>query len=236
MIAPLTHAICLHAQSADLEFLNSVRNMLCKLLGSNIIVCKLSAPSSHSEAIKILKSATDGLVVVLAHGTDAYLRGGEYRNGMSGELCEVEKILTRTDLDAFKGKVIFCLSCNSNGLAQDSIDVGALAFVGFDSVPFNRFDETGNPIGTHALVTHCQTLLADAVKASIARFVSGRATLNESVDYLRLWINQKAIAFVRENDGVKERREVAALFLRIGQGVRYHGPLGIRFEISEPGE
>lgn len=229
MTHSLDTAICVHAATDDLKFLNPVRNRLRKLVGNRMIECELAGRASHTAALQILRSATGGLIVILAHGTDDYLRGGEYRNRASDEHGEVERFLTRDDLCVFSGKAVFCMSCASNGLAQSSLDAGAIAFVGFDGIPFNRFDDTGDPIGSPTLVKHCQGLLADAVKAALERFVTGRLTLDETADYLRLWINKNAIAYVRRMTSVKERREVAALFLRVGAGVRYHGPLGIRF-------
>ena len=232
MITPLQNTLCLYAMSADLKFLNPARNRMVKLLCSRLDVCELATRNSHIDALLALKKTTEGFVVVFAHGNSDYLRGGEYYRRSTGESGEVEKFITRADLSAFKGKVVFCLSCESNGLARDCIDAGALAFVGFDEVPFNRFNAAGEPIGSHVLVKHCQELIADAITAALERFLTGLATLDEAVDYLRLWISKKAVDYVRKNNSVKERREVAALFLRVKQGVQYHGPLGIRFELK----
>jgi len=129
----------------------------------------------------------------------------------SGENIEIEKFLTRDDLNAFTGKVVFCMSCDSNELAQASLDAGAIGFVGFDKIPFNRFNDAEEPIGSHVLVKHCQEkLIAPAITAVLERFLTGRASLDEAVDYLRLWITKNAVAYVRQYTSVKERREVAA--------------------------
>jgi hypothetical protein len=229
-MGPLKTSLCLHAQSSDLKFLNPVRNRIAKLLGSQLKAYELTDRASHADAMLALKQAVEGFVVIFAHGSGDYLRGGEYRSRASGENIEIEKFLTREDLGAFNGKVVFCMSCDSNGLAQASIDAGAIAFVGFDKIPFNRFNAAEEPIGSHVLVKHCQEkLLAPAITATLERFVTGRATLDGAVDYLCLWITKNAVAYVREYKSVKERREVAALFLRVKQGIRYHGPSGIRF-------
>jgi len=64
------------------------------------------------------------------------------------------------------GKVVFCMSCDSNELAQASLDAGAIGFVGFDKIPFNRFNDAEEPIGSHVLVKHCQEkLIAPAITA-----------------------------------------------------------------------
>ncbi len=193
-------------------------------------VFELADRASHADAVLTLRQAVEGFVVIFAHGSGDYLRGGENRSRASGENIEIEKFLTRDDLNAFCGKVVFCMSCDSNELAQSSIDACAIAFVGFDEIPFNRFNDAGEPIGSHVLVKHCQEkLIAPAVTAALERFLTGRASLDEAIDYLRLWVTKNAVAYVREYKSVKERREVAALFLKVKDGVRYYGPLGIRF-------
>jgi hypothetical protein len=226
----IRNVLCLHAQSADLKFLNPVRNRMGKLLDNRFRSFELTNQHSNAEAVLALRQAKDGFVVIFAHGSGDYLRGGEYRSRLTGENVEIDKFLTRDEVDAFCGKVVFCLSCDSNGLAEASISAGAIAFVGFDEVPFDRFDAAGNPIGSRVLVQHTQELIADTMKATIERFLTGKSTLNGAVDFLRLWINKHAVAYVRKNTSVKERREVAALFMKINAGIRYHGLLDIRFE------
>jgi hypothetical protein len=232
-MAPLNTSLFLHAQASDLKFLNPVRNRVAKLLGAQLKVFEMTDRASHANAMLALRRAVEGFVVIFAHGSGDYLRGGEYRSRASGESVEIEKFLTRGDLNAFSGKVVFCMSCDSNQLAQASLDAGAIAFVGFDEIPFNRFNDDGEPIGSHVLVKHCQEkLIAPAVATALERFLTGRASLDEAVDYLRLWIAKNAVSYVREYTSVKERREVAALFLKVKDGLRYHGPLGIRFAIK----
>lgn len=236
-MASLTTSLCLHAKSSDLHFLNPVKNRIAKLLESQLRVFELDKQVSHADSVLALRRAVDGFVVIFAHGSGDYLRGGEYRRRATGESVEIEKFLTRDDLSVFSGKVVFCMSCDSNELAQASLDAGAIAFVGFDEIPFNRFNDAGEPTGSHVLVKHCQEkLIAPAITAALERFLTGRATLDEAADYLRLWITKSAVGYVRQYTSVKERREVAALFLKIKDGVRYHGPLGIRFEINKVNE
>lgn len=227
----LTTSLCIHAQSSDLKFLKPVRNRIAKVIGSHMKVHELADPASHAEAMLALKKSVGGIIVIFAHGSGDYLRGGEYRSRTTGENMEVERFLTRADLGAFSGKAVFCMSCDSNGLAEAALGAGAIAFVGFDQIPFNRFDIAGEPIGSHVLVKHCQEkLIAPAITAALERFFTGRATLDEAVDYLGLWISKNAASYVRTYTSVKERREIAALFLKVRAGLRYHGPLGIRFE------
>ena len=204
---------------------------MVKLLGSQLKVFELTDQASHVHAMLALRQVVEGFVVIFAHGSGDYLRGGEYRSRTTGEDVEIEKFLTRDDLKAFSGKVVFCMSCDSNGLAQASLNAGAIAFVGFDGIPFNRFNSSGEEIGSHTLVKHCTELIAGAVQAMLERFLTGRASLEKAVDYLQLWITQKAITYIREMElkGVKDRKEIAALFLKVKAGVKYHGERDVCF-------
>lgn len=226
----LRKVICIRALADDLSFLRTVTNRMTRILDSRFNIFELSNQASHADAILRLRKESYDLAVFFAHGGSDYIRGGEYQIRATGEIIETEKFLTRGDLGIFEGKVVFCMSCNSNDLAQSAIDCGALAFVGFSKIPFNQFDENDNPIGSHVLVKHSQDILAEAVKASLERFVTGRGTLDESVNFLRFFLIRRAIEYVRNNKSVKERREVAALLLQTKNGLLYHGQKGIRFE------
>lgn len=222
-------ALCLHATSDDLKFLNPVKTRLGRLLGARIQTCDFGNQHSCADGLLALKRATHKFVVIMAHGASTYIRSGEYLSRLTGEQQAGGNFLTTADLGPFSGKVVFCLSCDSNGLAEGSIAAGAQAFVGFDDIPFNKFDAAGNPIGSAEFVQHAQKLLATAICATLERFASGQSTLDETVAFLRFWICRDAVRFVREEKMVPKRREIAALMLRVKDGVRYHGPPGIRF-------
>jgi hypothetical protein len=232
MTVLVKQAICVRANADDLKFLRTVTKRMETILGSNVMICELESQASHADAMLKLKTEPYDLALFFAHGGSDYLRGGEYISRATRENVETEKFLTLKDLPIFKDKIVFCMSCDSNGLAQRAIECGAIAFVGFDKIPFNRFDEEGRPIYSQILMTRCQEILAEAVKATLERFVSGQAMLDESVVYLRYYLIKRAIEYVRSKKSISEseRLEVAAFLLQTKDGLRYHGQKGIRFE------
>lgn len=229
MSITLNKAICLHAQANDLKFLNPVRNRMAKLLDRSFQGFSFGDQTSQAAARLALKKAEGSFVVIFAHGGSNYIRGGEYVHRVTREIIEAEKFLTAHDANIFRSKVVFCLSCESNGLAQTSLAAGAQAFIGFDAIPFNRYDANGNLITNHEFELHAQQLIANAIKGTIERFITGRATLDEAVAFLRLWICQDVVRFVGKLQSLKQRREIAALLLRVKDGVRYHGKPDITF-------
>ncbi len=229
MSLKVNKAICLHAQADDLKFLNPVRNRMAKLLGDSFRGFSFGDQNSQTDARLGLEKAEGAFVVIFAHGGSDYVRGGEYMHRTTREIIEAKKFLTLQDAHVLRGKVVFCLSCDSNGLARASLDAGAQAFVGFDEIHFNRYDAEDNPTTNREFEQHAQQLIAEAVKAAVERFVTGKVPLDEAVAFLRLWICQNVVRFVRKLQSFKQRREVAALLLRFKDGVRYHGKLGVQF-------
>lgn len=222
-------AICLHAQAEDLAFLRPVAKRLGKLLNESFRYCYLTGKGSESEARRVLGDARDHFVIILAHGGTGYIRGAEHFDPATQELLVTEKFLTKRDASIFSDKVVFCLSCNSNSLARASLDSGAHTFVGFNDVPFDRFDDQGNPVGRHPFVVHAQALLLKVILATLERFCTGHATIEQAVEFLRLYICKTAVQFVRDNRLIKERFDIAALLLRVKDGVVCHGQGGVSF-------
>ena len=200
-----------------------------KLLVDRFLGVSFGDQASAADALLALKKAEGAFVVIFAHGGSNYIRGGEYVHRITREMVEAQKFLTATESDVFRGKVVFCLSCDSNGLARASLDSGAHAFVGFGDVPFNRYDANGNQITNHEFELHSQQLIARAINATIERFVTGRVTLAEAVAFLKLWICQDVVRFVDKFQKLKQRREIAALLLRVKGGVLYQGEPDVRF-------
>jgi hypothetical protein len=225
----VSEAICIQAQAPDLGFLNDVRNSLRVALADKFRSFKIGDIPSHSDAKRALASAGSTFVVIFAHGGSDYVRGGEYSDRLSGETRIVERFLERKDLGIFRGKVVFCMSCQSANLAADAIEAGAVAFVGFDQIPFHRLDANENVISSGEFNRHAQRLIASAIQSSLLNFITGRLTLDQAVDFTRLWICQKAVRFVREPKRGVDCRNIAALLLKVKDGLCYRGITDVRF-------
>ena len=176
----LAKALCLHAHAADLGFLNPVRNRMGRVIGGGFRGHVLANKASHAQGRFELSSSGRAFVVVFAHGGRSYIRGGGVVNRATGEVIEEPRFVTHRDAALFSDQVVFCLDCDSNELAQSCLSAGALSFVGFDGVPFDRFDENGNPITNHEFEVHTQRLLAGAIMSTMERFLSGKSTLVEA--------------------------------------------------------
>ncbi|RRJ95873.1 hypothetical protein Ga0100231_017970 [Opitutaceae bacterium TAV4] len=224
----------MHAAAGDLSFLNPVRNRMNKILGEKCKTYHFSSQHEQASAKLALKQADHIFVVIMAHGGSSYILGGEYIRRSTGETLAAQNLLTREEISHFENKIIYCMSCNSNDLAQAALDAGAIAFVGFDHIPFVHFDQDGNPIRNTILTQHTQTLIANATKATLENFLTGKSSLRDSIEFLKLWADYHALRFIREYTAVKQRKEIAALFRQMRDGVKYHGETDVRFVIHSP--
>jgi hypothetical protein len=230
--AVVRRTLCVHANVPDLTFLNPVHRLLDRA-GGHAKQMKLTDPRSHIEARAAIAAATNALIVIFAHGGSSYVRGGQYRDRMSRNLAVVERFIELPDMSLFNGKAVFCLSCDSNGLAETSLAAGAIGFVGFDDIPYHRTDADGRIISGPKFTQAAQGLIAAGVEATLIRFIDGRLTLDESLEFMKRWLYQMAVQYVRTST-LSDKREVAASLLKIKDGACYHGVCGIRFLSSSP--
>jgi hypothetical protein len=206
-----------------------VRNSLASKLDGKIDVLRLDSHRSHLDAKLFLNSVGSAFVVIFAHGGTDYIRGGEYRDRLDGSTCVVERFLERSDLHVFHHKVVFCLSCQSKELASDALKAGALAFVGFDQIPYHRIDARGVVISDRRFNQHSQGLIANAISVCLGKFLFGNYTLDRSVEFMRLWICQNAFRVVRDLKSDSSGQNIAALLLKVKDGLCYSGKVNIRF-------
>jgi hypothetical protein len=227
----LDRAILIYARADDLKFLGAVRNKLASILAKRLMVIELKDRRSHGVARDALRNCGASFTIIMAHGGSDYLLGGDYRLPELGEAETRDKFfMLEEHAEIFSGKAVFSLSCDSREMAEACLGAGAIAFVGFGSVPFNIFDDNGDARGNRDLVVHTQRLIADGVRSALSAFVSGKLNLRQAVDHLCLWMSKESVRFVKENASIKDRKIVAALLLQVKNGVRYFGSEDVHFK------
>ena len=213
---------CLHSNAGDLGFLLPISKKLEEGFKDRYSYHELKDTQSEDKARYLLGKDESSLAVILTHGSSSYLLGSEPRRRRN-DVSEPSYFLKASNLEVLRNKVVFCLSCDSNGLASAAMDKGVTSFVGFDDVPFDRFDTSGNPIGSEALRKHTQRLIADSLILMFNKFMYSGLSLEEAVDILRLILYRQAQNFVRNNPGEGSKREIAGLLLKVEKGLTLHG-------------
>ncbi|MDB4793513.1 hypothetical protein OAG63_00605 [Methylacidiphilales bacterium] len=220
--------VAIHASCEDLKFLRPIKKRLSDWAGNETSWHLLNSPTSHGPAKHDLEQTQSGLGIILLHGRSDGFRGGDYAMSLHDDSPTM--FLNKGEMAVFQGKAIFCLSCQGNKHAEESIQKGARVFLGFDDVPFYRFDPiTHQEIPLHSLTKHCQGLIFTALSAALERLICRGESFDEIASFLELWVRAKAVEFVRQNQSEQHRNDVAHLFLKMADTIRVSGNGRLRF-------
>ena len=220
--------IAIHAACGDLKFLCQFEKTLSAWVGNDLRWHCLNSVVSHEAAKQELEQTRSGVAIILLHGRSDGFRAGDYDASQDDDSPAM--FMNKGQLEPLRGKAVFCLSCKGNEHAAEAIQKGARVFVGFDDVPFYRFDPvTGNEVPLRSLTKHCQGLILSTVTATFERLIHRGASFDDAIDYLRLWVRRAAVEFVRNQKSEQHRNDIAYLFLKMEETVRVHGDGKLRF-------
>ena len=230
----MANLVAIHADCEDLVFLKPLQKSIAGLDGVNLDWHCLNSEYSHEIAQAAINQPTVIMICIFLHGRTDGFRGGDYENAR--DPGKVPMFLRKGDMHVFKNKVIFCLSCNGNTHADEIVDGGAIAYLGFDDVPFARYDAlTEDEIIQRSLTLHCQALIRGAVEAGLSHFIYSGETLAETASFIQLWVRKNSVKFVRENQSERYRNDIASLFMVMADTIKVFGNRDITWrEISSP--
>jgi len=218
----MANLVAIHADCEDLVFLKPLQKSIAGLDGVSVDWHCLNSEYSHEIAQDAIKQPTARLICIFLHGRTDGFRGGDYENEQDPN--KVSMFLRKGDMHAFKDKVVFCLSCNGNTHASEVVDGGAIAYLGFDDVPFVRYDPlTEDEIVQRSLTLHCQSLIRSAVEAGLSHFIHSGETLAETASFIQLWVRQSAVEFIRNNQSERYRNDIVSLFMVMADTIKVYG-------------
>jgi hypothetical protein len=214
--------IAIHADCDDLKFLTPLQRTLTSWVGENLSWFCLNNLLSHDPAVRALERTDDCLVLILLHGRSDGFRAGDYSS--SPDEDDPAMFLKKGSMGLLAGKRVFCLSCKGNEHADEIVQKGARVFLGFDDVPFSRFDPvTGEQIYQHSLTVHCQKLILNAVTAALERLILKNESFDDVANFIKLYVRQTALEFVHENASEEYRSDVPHLFMKMADTVKVNG-------------
>lgn len=136
-------------KSSNTTFLNRIHTFLTSNLESDWHCYKVHfSNEEHEYCIK--QSSGSRFIFFMGHGGETKLHGacavyGEMpvdvvASSENANFFNKEVFIDASNIAAFKGKVFFCFSCNSNrnsskSLARLAIEAGVITFVGFGNIP-----------------------------------------------------------------------------------------------------
>lgn len=130
--------------------------------------------------------------------------------------------------------MVFFLSCKGNMHGDEAAAGGVVSYLGFDDVPFARFNPiTEQMIQENSLTAHCQSLIAEAAFQGIRRIAVFGESLGETAKFLQLWVRQKAVEFVRSYPSERYRNDIAAMFMIMADSVRVAGRPDAKLDVGK---
>lgn len=214
--------VVIHADCYDLRFLKPLQKELTRFEDVEVDWHCLNSMQSHEAAKEAIQNPLTRLVCIFLHGRSDGFRAGDYEDPENP--THPAMFLKRGEMGIFKERIVFCLSCQGNLHATEAIDGGAIAYLGFDDVPFYQFDpDTGQKISQPSLTLHCQELIKFAALEALYRFVCAGEPLGEVALFIQLWVRQKASLFVRTSQSEEYRNDVPYMFMAMADTVAVAG-------------
>lgn len=136
------------------KFLNRINTFEMRMLGDKWHCYKIHlSDEDHDSCIKASKDSR--FIFYMGHGGETKLCGacGKYGEQTASPLVRAENpeyyikevFIDANNIAAFKDKIFFCFSCNSNrntarSLGRKAVESGVLSFIGFGDIPTDYID------------------------------------------------------------------------------------------------
>jgi hypothetical protein len=236
--------LIVHPEDSTTGFLDKIKNHLNNELAHLTHHYNVKPnENSHINCLKdILDHPENGLILFMGHGRSNYLYGAKGKSFDNAFISDdakkehlqdyfyKEKFITFDNIDTFKNKKVFCLTCNSNGkIGVEAIKKGAKVFLGFGDLPtsIEELKEQGeeNKPGTSlaSIERVLKTEINYIVKKSITIGIKKKQTFEQLYDLIRFITNQRIAYYLVDQKKVSERKLIANYLYNFKQGVVIYG-------------
>ena len=160
-------------------------------------------------------------VIFFGHGKSDILCGskGKYYDnlGFNNEVLFLENprdyyyketFIDKSNINIFKNKNIFCLSCNSNEkIANYAIDAGANSFIGFGNIPtsIEEFIDLKYENVSSDLVRNMKTEINYIIKTSLNLAIKNNSTIEQLGNNIIFFSNQRIADILVNQKKYKDR-------------------------------
>jgi hypothetical protein len=178
----------------------------------------------------------------MGHGRSSYLQGArgrlfgndfvseDARQEHPEDYFDKEEFITVSNIDRFKGKKIFCLTCNSNGvIGREAVRKGAKVFLGFGDLPTSKeeLEEQGEENGPGTSLASIEKVLKTEinyiVKRSIVIGIKKNLNFYQLTDLIRFITNQRIAFYLVDQKKIRERKIIANYLYHFKSGMIVYG-------------
>jgi hypothetical protein len=229
----MSKILCIYPDDSSTKFLNRIQTHLKNRFGNEFHCFKVKPNQESHEACleRIQSSKTEETIIFLGHGGSDYLFGACNRTDMLSEsdglyddtenFC-MERFINRDNIGVFKGKKVFCLSCNSAPtLARLAVTNGAKVFAGFQDIPtaINELEEYGAREPLRLIVARFKGELVWIIKHSLSLSIVRNYSFYQLADRIKLLTNDRMNKLIFDHKNLRERRLIADYLFKFKDGM-----------------
>ncbi|MBC8487566.1 MAG: hypothetical protein H8D45_16165 [Bacteroidetes bacterium] len=222
----MSYVLCIRPQDNTTKFLERIPNALENTFQEIVKYINIE-PSDQAHVTcydEILRVPEDGFIIFLGHGTREYLQGAVIR-GFSNAGYAKREFINSDNIDIFKDKKVFCLSCySSDKLGDIAIEKGAKTFVGFGEIPteLSEFEEEQEqPL--KRIISDFKGIIQETVRESLIFALHNDLSINQMILHLKLLLNKKHGDVIINHKGKRDRRELGEFIYKMKKQIKVFG-------------
>jgi len=192
----------------------------------------------HQECLDRIKHlSNDSLIIFMGHGSSIALhgsKGDEFSPNVGWEeIAEFpelyfykESFISKSNIEVFKTKKVFCLSCNSNKeIANQAFENGVKTFFGFGNIPSSKeeFIIEGETLADDDLVSKMKSELSFVITTSLTYCMLKGFSFKKLKNVIEFSINKKIAEYLIENKDYDGRYILANYLFRLKKGMMIFG-------------
>ncbi len=217
--------LIIHPHDKTTQFLESINNNLQPEFSNDIQYFKIETnDNSHKQCLERIKEhPSNGIIIFLGHGRSDALygsKGDEYSPSLEWEEIAAfpdlyyfnESFISKSNVDVFYEKKVFCLACNSNKkIAEYAIDKGAISFLGFGDIPTSseEFSIDGATNVSSDLVNSMKRELNYIVETALAYSIRKNFSFENLLNIIQFITNQRITDILINQKDFSERYVLA---------------------------
>lgn len=216
----MAKVLCVHPYDKTTRFLNRIQHHLVNSFPKDVAYFRVQPwELSHTQCLKRIVGGEESFVIFLGHGrSDSLygavsddLRGYSNLDHRYSAGFQNENFITVNNAEIFRGKRVFCFSCNSaDKLGRVAVEKGAVSFMGFGDIPTDGEVKNIHGLEMKYFTASFKGELVVILKTCLARSIADNLNFVE----LRDLIKRKVDAAIYRELLIKKGRKHHVLLAR----------------------
>lgn len=223
------------------QFLNRINTYLKRELDNDWHCYKIKfSEFDHERCIKTVSKNNVKFILFMGHGRSNVLFGScakESSDFISIEAIELnenfyknENFINSENIEKFKGKILFSLSCFSNrndkhSLGRNAILKGVKSFVGFGDIPTDYIEDNKIPLKA---ISSFKGLLVKIIKDCLSVAIKNNYSVQGLVDLIKLEVTREIQKIALSKNKQRHKDTIIELLFSFKDEMKIFGDPSIR--------